>query len=82
MIKVYVCAFLLPEFETVLSETMSRVSEGHHPRGTTLREPLQGKLPLRGFLGASAGVSSRVLWGSAGFRRGSRDFRRAVTLCL
>ena len=38
----------------------------HHPRGTTLREALRGNLPLRGFLGASAAVSSRVVRGSAG----------------
>ena len=35
-----------------------KVPEGHHLRGTNLREALRGSLPL---LEASAGVSSRVL---------------------
>ena len=51
-----------------------RVPEGHHPRGTTLREALQGNLPLRGF--AFAGVSSRVLRGLCG---AMRDLPRVVT---
>ena len=39
--------------------------EGHHPRGTTLREALRGNLPLRGLCGVlsegSAGVSPNRL---------------------
>ena len=61
----------------------SKVPEGHHPRGTTLREALRGKLPLRGLHGGlsegSAGVSPRVLRGSRGILRG---FPGVVTLCL
>ena len=58
----------------------SKVPEGHHPRGTTLREALRGNLPLRGLCGGlsegSAGVSPRVLRGSAGFCGGPRDLPR------
>ena len=35
----------------------------------------------QGFLEASAGVSSRVLWGSAEFCSGPRDFPKVVALC-
>ena len=59
-----------------------KVPEGHNPRGTTLREALRGNLPLRGCLGASAGVSSRVLRGSAGLCGGPRHFPRVVALSL
>ena len=68
---------------------ISRVPEGHHPRGTTLREALRGNLPLRGLRGGlsegSAGVSPKVLQGSAGFCGGSRAFLGlsvVVALCL
>ena len=48
----------------------SKVPEGHHPRGTTLREALRGNLPLRGLCGClsegPAGLCG-VLRGSAGF---------------
>ena len=53
----------------------TKVPEGHHPRGTTLREALRGYLPLKGFSGASAGVSSRVLRGLCGAMRGSAGVR-------
>ena len=56
-----------------------KVPEGHHPRGTTLREALRGNLPLRGLSGASVGVSSRVL---RGLRGALRDFPRVVALRL
>ena len=67
-----------------------KVPEGHHPRGTTLREALRGNLPLRGLCGGLsegfAGVSPRVLRGSlrgsAGVRGIFRGFRGVVTLCL
>ena len=66
----------------------SEILEGHHPRGTTLREALRGNLPLMGLCGGlsegSAGslrafcvASPRVL-GSAGFSKG---FSGVVTLC-
>ena len=47
---------------------------GHHPRGTTLQEALQRNLPLKGFSGASARVSSRVLRGLRGALPGSAGF--------
>ena len=50
----------------------SKVPEGHHPRGTTLREALRENLPLRGFCEGPAGVSPRVLRGSAGFSKAFR----------
>ena len=56
-----------------------KVPEGHHTRGTTLREALRGNLPLRGFAGASAGVPERVQRGLCG---GPRDFLRVVSLSL
>ena len=67
-----------------------KVPEGHHPRGTTLREALRGNLPLRE---GSAGVSERAprglsegsagsLRGSAGVRGIFRGFSGVVTLCL
>ena len=41
--------------------------EGHHPKGTILRDALRGNLPLRGRCGGlsegSAGVSERALRG-------------------
>ena len=64
----------------------SKVPEGHHPRGTTLREALRGNLPLRGlcgglsegcagslrgFCGVSAGFCG-VLRGSAGLSEAFR----------
>ena len=65
---------------------ISKVPEGHHPRGTTLREALRGNSPLRGLCGGSLrglrGVSPRVLRGLCG---GPQDFPRVpgvVTLCL
>ena len=58
-----------------------KVPEGHHPRGTTLREALRGNLPLRGFSGplrgslpGFCGVSAGLcggLQGSTGFSEGS-----------
>ena len=51
-------------------DVCSKVLEGHHPRGTTLREALRGNL-RRGFFK-----------GSAGFCGGLRDFPGVVTLCL
>ena len=45
------------------SFSISKVPEGHHPRGTTLREALRGNSPLRGLCG---GLSE----GSAGSLRG------------
>ena len=55
---------------------VSKVPEGRHPRGTTLREALRGNLPLRNLCGGlsegSAGFSPRVLRGSAGFSEVSR----------
>ena len=64
---------------------VSKVPEGHHPRGTTLCEGLQGNLPLRGvlrglcggLLEGSAGLC-RVLWGSIGFSEGSD---RMLVIC-
>ena len=58
----------------------SQVPEGHHPRGTTLREALRGNLPLRGFCGGLSEGSAGVLWGlsegSEGLCGGPRDFPR------
>ena len=53
----------------------SKVPEGDHPRGTTLREALRGNLPLRGLCG---GLSE----GSAGVHGIFRGFSGVVTLCL
>ena len=36
---------------TNLDAQIFKVPEGHHPRGTTLREALRGNLPLRGLCG-------------------------------
>ena len=49
----------------------AKVPEGHHPRGTTLREALRGNVPLRGVLQTHSGSEgsagfSGVLRGSAG----------------
>ena len=52
-------------------------------RGAQPSARLSEEICLReGFLEASAGVSSRVLQGSAGCGRGPRDFPRVVTLCV
>ena len=66
-----------------------KVPEGHHPRGTTLREALRGSLPLRGLCrGLSEGSAGSLrgfcgaLQGSAGVRGIFRGFSGAVTLCL
>ena len=62
----------------------SKVPEGHHPRGTSLREALRGNLPLRGFCGGLSKGSA----GLCGVLRGSwilgifRGFSGVVTLCL
>ena len=57
-----------------------KVPEGHHPRGTTLREALRGNLPLRGLCGGLSEGSAGSLRGfcgvSAGFCGGPRDFPR------
>ena len=57
-----------------------KTPEGHHPRGTTLREALRGNLPLRGLCGGllegSAGSLRGFCGGSAGFCGGPRDFPR------
>ena len=52
------------------SPPCSKVPEGHHPTGTTLREALRGNLPLRGFLGAGlcGGLFEGSPRGSAGVR--------------
>ena len=50
-----------------------KVPEGHHPRGTTLREALRGNLPLRGLCGGLSEGSAGSLWGFCG---GPRDFPR------
>ena len=70
------------EFFISLVVLDSKVPEGHHPRGTTLREALRGKLPLRvrGSLRGLCGVSP--LRGSAGVRGIFRGFSGVVTLCL
>ena len=54
-----------------------KVPEGHHPRGTTLREALRGNLPLRGLCGGLLRGLCEVSCGiSAGFCGGPRDFPR------
>ena len=57
-----------------------KVPEGHHPRGTTLREALRGNFPLRGLCGGLSEGSAGSLRGfcrvSAGFCGGPRDFPR------
>ena len=69
------CRATLVALDAQIASDFLKVPEGRHPRGTTLREALRGNLLLRGFSGASAGVSLRVLrglcgalWGSAGVR--------------
>ena len=53
-----------PDLARLFHNFLSKVPEGHHPRGTTLREALLGNLP-------SVGVSQRALRGSLrGFLRG------------
>ena len=58
----------------------SAVPEGHHPRGTTLREALRGNSPLRGLCGVSSRALRGLFQGSAGSLRGCaggpRDFPR------
>ena len=49
----------------------SKVPEGHHPRGTTLREALRGNLPLRGLCEGLSEGSARSLRGLCGALRGS-----------
>ena len=41
-----------------MGQSTSKVPEGHHPRGTTLREALRGKLPLRGLCGGLSEVGA------------------------
>ena len=53
----------------------SKVPEGHHPRGTTLREALRGNLPLRGLCGVSSRVLRGSLRGFCGALRGSAGVR-------
>ena len=58
-----------------MSHKKSKVPEGHHPRGTTLREALRGTLPLkglcRGLCEGSAGVSAGLCGIFRGFFGGS-----------
>ena len=58
----------------------SKVPEGHHPRGTTVREALRGNLPLRRFCGGlsegSVGALRGLSEGSEGLCGGPRDFSR------
>ena len=58
----------------------SKVPEGHHPRGTTLREALRGNLPLKGLCGGlwegSAGSLRGFCGVSVGFCGGTRDLPR------
>ena len=72
--------YLISFFGCTITGVCSKVPEGHHPRGPTLREALRGNLPLKGLCGGlsegSARVSLRVLRGSVGFRRGPRDSPR------
>ena len=62
------------------SKIVSKVPEGHHPRGTTLREALRGNLPLRGLCRGLSEGSAGSLRGfcgvSAGLCGGPRDFPR------
>ena len=62
-----------------LRDVSFKVPEGHHPRGTTLREALRGNLPLRGLCGGLSEGSAGSLRGfcgvSAGFRGIFRGFR-------
>ena len=64
------------------AETLiSKVPEGHHRRGTTLREALlRGYLPLRGLRGGLSEGSAEALrclsGGCAGLYGGPRDFPR------
>ena len=53
----------------------SKVPEGHHPRGTTLREALRENLPLRGLCGVSPRVLRGSLRGFCGALRGSAGVR-------
>ena len=63
-----------------LCRPLSKVPEGHHPRGTTLREALRGNLPLRGLCRGLSEGSAGSLRGfcgvSAGLCGGPRDFPR------
>ena len=53
-----------------------KVPEGHHPRGTTLREALRGNLPLRGLREVSPRVVRGSLRGFCGALRGSAGSAR------
>ena len=70
------------ELGPVASSTtaISKVPEGHHPRGTTLHEALRGNLPLRGLCASLSEGSAGALRGfcgvSAGFCGGPQDFPR------
>ena len=63
---------------TFAKTTLFKVPEGHHPRGTTLREALRGNLPLRGLCGGlsegSAGSLRGFCGGLCGVLRGSAGF--------
>ena len=72
------------------ANSKSKVPEGHHLRGTTLREALRGNLPLRGVVrGLCMGLSEGSA-GLSGVLRGSWDFPKFfrgsdpmhVTLCM
>ena len=54
---------------------ISIAAEGHHPRATTLCEPLRGNLPLRGPRGLGRGLFKLSVW----LREGARDFLSVVT---
>ena len=68
------------EFAFTFASVSFKVLEGHHPRGTILREALRGNLPLRGLCGGLSEGSAGSLRGfcgvSAGFCGGPRDFPR------
>ena len=74
-------------FEIDSSNKTSKVPEGHHPRGTTLREALRGNLPLslsgNLFEGSAGSPDLRgALRGSAGFFEGSGPILVTLENCL
>ena len=67
-----------------MSVSPSKVPEGHHPRGKTLREALRGNLPLALCGSPSEGSAGSLSEGSAGSlqERIFQGFSGVVTLCL